>query len=148
MHTNSHAGPALERQRLVAAPTSTQMSRLAIRSRTPRCRSSRSTPSPPNTTARPPSDAGEAHQHNGERIAGEELYLEEHPEEPDAWEESLPMATRLPTRGRQSRSQIAAIDAACLKVASSRRQQPRYPSARRTTQGRAGQKASLEPECA
>ena len=72
----------------------------------------------------------------------EELHLEEHSEEPGVWEVSFPMATWLPVRGCQSRSQIAAIDAARLRVASSRQQPPRCPSARRTTQGSEGRQAN------
>ena len=67
-----------------------------------------------------------------------------HTAEDEARQVSLPMATQLPSRESQSRSEIAAIDAARLRVASGRQQPPRCPSARRTTQGRAGLQASLE----
>jgi len=67
-----------------------------------------------------------------------------HTGEDEARQVSLPMATQLPSRESQSRSGIAAIDAARLRVASGQQHPPRCPSARRTTQGRAGLPASLE----
>ena len=82
-------------------------------------------------------------QQNGEHVAGEEVNLDEQPEEPDVWEVSFPKATRLPTRGCQTRSQIATIDDACFKVARCRRPQPWCPAARRTIKGERGVKQLL-----
>ena len=82
-------------------------------------------------------------KHSGERnVADEELHIEEHDEELDEWEVSFPVATWLPGRGSQSRSQIAAIDVARLRVAKRQKQPPSCPSGRRATQGRAWQKAT------
>ena len=112
-------------------------------SRTPQCKSSRCAPPPLIATASRPSGIVEPPQHNAEHVADDEVNLDKHPEEPDTGEVSVPMASRLPTRECQSRSQSAAIVVACLKVTCCRRPQQWGPSARRAIKGERGAKQLL-----